>query len=182
MISLLGFCTAYISLCKTLVPSIIVASVSQERYEQLPYWLQSNERGQFIWATVFAFGVLLPMACFRELSMLRFTSFFGVFCSLILMFSLMYEFEANEEIVPQPPHTQFQTAVYFNIDMTSIVNAVPFIIFLFAYQPNIPQTYRELNHRTPSKMNSVIVRTNSIALCIFLLVGITGYLIFADRV
>ena len=39
MISLLGFCTAYISLCKTLIPSIIVASVSQERYNELPYWL-----------------------------------------------------------------------------------------------------------------------------------------------
>lgn len=104
MISLLGFTTAYISLCKTLIPSMIVASVSEERYATLPYWLQSNKTSQFIWATVFAFGVLLPMACFRELSMLRFTSFFGVACSIILMLSLIYEFEANEEVVPQPPH------------------------------------------------------------------------------
>ena len=32
MTSLLGFTTAYISLCKTLIPSIIAASVTAERY------------------------------------------------------------------------------------------------------------------------------------------------------
>ena len=121
------------------------------------------------------------MACFRELSMLRFTSFFGVICSVVLMVVLMYEFEANEDVVPQPPHSQFKRAEYMNLSTTAVVNAVPFIIFLFAYQPNIPQTYSELRVKTPATMNRVLTRTNCIALTIFLLVGIAGYLIFADR-
>ena len=106
---------------------------------------------------------------------------FGVGCSVILMLSLIYVYETDEDVVPQPPHSQFSQATYFNVDSTSIINAVPFIIFLFAYQPNIPQTYTELRVKTPKQMNTVLLRTNSIALVIFLIVGVVGYLIFADR-
>lgn len=103
MVSLLGFTTAYISLSKTLIPSIVEVSVSSERYETLPTWLQNNDLSQKVWATVFSFGVLLPLAMFRKLSMLRFMSFFGVVCSATLMFVLIYELAYDEEVVPQPP-------------------------------------------------------------------------------
>eukprot|EP00353_Schmidingerella_taraikaensis_P006512 CAMPEP_0185581880 /NCGR_PEP_ID=MMETSP0434-20130131/19198_1 /TAXON_ID=626734 ORGANISM="Favella taraikaensis, Strain Fe Narragansett Bay" /NCGR_SAMPLE_ID=MMETSP0434 /ASSEMBLY_ACC=CAM_ASM_000379 /LENGTH=158 /DNA_ID=CAMNT_0028200525 /DNA_START=354 /DNA_END=827 /DNA_ORIENTATION=+ len=92
MISLLGFTTAYISLSKTLIPSIVEVTVSSERYEGLPSWLQNNELSRKVWATVFSFGVLLPLSMFRKLSMLRFMSFFGVVCSATLMIVLLYEF------------------------------------------------------------------------------------------
>ena len=42
MIALLGFSTAYISLAKTLIPIIVSSTVSDP--EDLPYWLQKNER------------------------------------------------------------------------------------------------------------------------------------------
>ena len=96
IISLLGFTTAYISLSKTLIPSIVEVSVSAETYATLPYWLQSNDKSRTIWATIFSFGVLLPLACFRKLSMLRFTSLFGVVCSATLMFVLLYEYLCDE--------------------------------------------------------------------------------------
>lgn len=57
----------------------------------------------------------------------------------------------------------------------------PFIIFLFLYQPNIPPTYLEMTERTPKKMNTVLWRANSIAVTCFLIVGCSGYLVFADR-
>lgn len=100
IISLLGFTTAYISLSKTLIPSIVQVTVAEEKLATLPYWLQNNEKSRMVWATIFSFGVLLPLACFRKLSMLRFTSFFGVVCSGTLMLVLMYEFACNEEVVP----------------------------------------------------------------------------------
>lgn len=181
IISLLGFTTAYVSLSKTLIPSIIQVSVSHEAYEQLPYWLQNNEKSKIIWATVFAFGVLLPLACFRKLSMLRFTSFLGVACSATLMLVLLYEFFTNEEVVKSSPVQQLQKADYFNLSETAIVETFPFIIFLYMYQPNIPPTYLELDRRTPARMNQVLWRANSIAVACFLTVGVFGYLIFADR-
>jgi amino acid permease len=100
IISLLGFTTAYISLAKTLIPSIVEVSVSLETYANLPNWLQNNEMSRRIWATIFSFGILLPLASFRKLSMLRFTSLFGVVCSVTIMFVLIYEFFWNEEVVP----------------------------------------------------------------------------------
>ena len=39
IVSLLGFTTAYVSLSKTLIPSIVEVSVSEETYATLPYWL-----------------------------------------------------------------------------------------------------------------------------------------------
>ena len=99
----------------------------------MPYWLQSNDKSRTIWATIFSFGVLLPLACFRKLSMLRFTSLFGVVCSAILMFVLLYEYLCDEDIVPQPPSSQLEKAEYFNLSWKSIVETFPFIIFLFLY-------------------------------------------------
>ena len=100
IIALLGFTTAYISLSKTMIPRIIQVTVSEANYLQLPYWLQDNERSKIIWATIFSFGILLPMACFRKLSMLRFTSVFGVVCTTTIMLVLLYEFLFNDKVVP----------------------------------------------------------------------------------
>lgn len=44
IVSLLGFTTAYVSLSKTLIPSIVEVSVSEETYATLPYWLQNNKK------------------------------------------------------------------------------------------------------------------------------------------
>jgi len=151
MVSLLGFTTAYISLSKTLIPSIAVAQVGVENAASLPYWLQVNATSKIVWATVFSFGILFPMACFRELSMLRFTSMLGVTCSLVLMLVLAYEYLLNKELVPEPA-AQFKHAEYVNASQESIINAVPFIIFLYMYQPNIPQTYSELADKRPKTM------------------------------
>ena len=181
IVSLLGFTTAYVSLSKTLIPSIVEVSVSADTYQTLPDWLRHTKKSEIVWATIFSFGILMPLACFRRLSMLRFTSFFGVVCSATLMFVLLYELFANEEVVPQPPSDQFKRADYFNFTHKAIVETFPFIIFLFLYQPNIPPTYLEMTERTPKKMNTVLWRANSIAVACFLIVGMAGYLIFADR-
>ena len=90
-----------------------------------------------MWATIFAFGVLLPMACFRQLSMLRFTSFSGVACTLILMMVLLYELGFDKHVCENPIH-QFSEADYFNFEFENIIIAIPFIIFCFMYQPNVP--------------------------------------------
>ena len=113
--------------------------------------------------------------------MLRFTSFFGVVCSLVLMIVLLYEYIFDEEVVPQPPRSQFARADLFNLTVPAIVETFPFIIFLFLYQPNIPATYMELSARSPAVMNQVLWKANSIAVTCFAVVGISGYLIFADR-
>lgn len=108
-------------------------TVSAETYAQLPVWLQNTEQAKTVWATIFSFGVLLPLACFRKLSMLRFTSFLGVVCSAVLMLVLLYEFLFDTNVVPQPPQSQLAKADYFNLSVPAIVETFPFIIFLFLY-------------------------------------------------
>ena len=95
------------------------------------------------------------------------------------MLVLIYEFAFDKEVVPEPSN-QFSEADYFNFTGSSIVETFPFVIFLFLYQPNIPLTYFELANRSKETMNTVISRANIIAVACFLIVGTTGYLIFAD--
>ena len=85
MVSLLGFTTAYVSLIKTLIPSIAVSLVGPQNEASLPWLLQNNESSRVFWATIFSFAVLMPLACLRKLSSVRFFSMLGVLCSLVLM-------------------------------------------------------------------------------------------------
>ena len=41
--------------------------------------------------------------------------------------------------------------------------------------------YSELKVKTPSQMNKVLLSANSIAVAVYMIVGVSGYLIFADR-
>jgi len=120
------------------------------------------------------------MACFRELSMLRFTSFSGVACTMILMMVLLSELGFDGKVCENPVQ-QFSEADYFNFDGENIVIAIPFIIFCFMYQPNVPQTYSELKVKTPAQMTKVLLSANVVAVAVYMIVGTTGYLIFADR-
>ena len=98
------------------------------------------------------------------------------------MLSLAYVFYMNNEVVPQPAVSQFKRAEYFRFTGETIIHALPFILFLYLYQPNVPHIYSELRIRTPEQMNKVLIRANSISATLFSLVGIFGYLVFADRI
>ena len=72
------------------------------------------------------------MACFRQLSMLRFTSFSGVACTMILMMVLLYELGFDTDVCENPVQ-QFSEAEYFKFKGENIIIAIPFIIFCFMY-------------------------------------------------
>ena len=46
-------------------------------------------------------------------------------------------------MVPSPSGN-FANAVLANFEIGSIVEAVPYVTFLYLFQPNVPQTYDEL--------------------------------------
>ena len=129
MISLLGFTTAYISLAKTLIPSLAAGHVADPA--TLPTFLQNTSGARILWASVFAFCLLLPLACAQELSMLRYTSLLGVICSLLILLVMIGQFSCNKEVVPEPMTQLTEHAVYWDMNMSSVVTAVPFIIFLY---------------------------------------------------
>jgi len=85
-----------------------------------------------------------------------------------------------------------------NAELETIVEAMPYITFLFLFQPNVPQTFQELNHDQPqvikdeemtsmdkdkAKLKKIdkVLRISSIAATIvFTIVGVYGYLTFSN--
>jgi amino acid permease len=62
-----------------------------------------------------------------------------------------------------------------------IFSTVPLIVFAFMYQINMPLIYQELNERTYSTMNKVVIRGTVIAVMMYVMTGIFGYLTFVKN-
>lgn len=58
--------------------------------------------GDYVWGCLYTFVILFPMSLPREINALRFSSFFGVLCSMYLALAVMLLFFArfNPDIVP----------------------------------------------------------------------------------
>ena len=74
------------------------------------------------------------------MSALRFSSALGVGCTVILSVVIVYQFFYNKELVPEMERN-FTNSSKMNFELDSIVEAVPYITFLYLFQPNVPQTY-----------------------------------------
>jgi len=82
----------------------------------------------------------------RSINALRFSSLFGVLCSVYLSLAVFFVFFCDKEVVPNPKKN-FEDAELFNVSFSGIVSSFPLIIFAYMYQVNIPQLYTELEKR-----------------------------------
>ena len=96
---LMGFITAYIVYIKSMLPSILLLFWTEQ---ELPNFIVSDGWGQIFWATLFAFLMLFPMSIPRSINALRFSSFFGVLCSVYLSLAVFFVFYCDKELVPYP--------------------------------------------------------------------------------
>ena len=61
-------------------------------------------------------------------------------CTLVLMFVIMLQFHTNDSLVPNKLEN-LHNATYANVSFSTVVEAMPYITFLYLFQPNVPQTY-----------------------------------------
>ena len=113
------------------------------------------------------------------MSTLRYMSALGFIGSLILMFSVIYEFFTNKLLVPDIS-AKWQAADLLIVEWDNTIEVIPFIIYLYMYQSMLPQSYKELQRRSESKMDKVIKRSSTAMLLVYIPIGIFGYLTFAD--
>lgn len=79
----------------------------------------------------------------REVNALRFTSLFGVLCSIYLCFAVFFVFFCDSNMIPDRDNN-FANAEYFTFTFSGFTGSVPLIIFGYMYQVNIPMIYNEL--------------------------------------
>lgn len=96
---LIGFTFSYIVYVKKAIPGIIEMYVDKET-TSAPKWILNNEAGNRFWGLIFAFLILFPMSIPRTVNALRFSSLFGVLCSMYLCITITIVFMSNRSIVP----------------------------------------------------------------------------------
>jgi len=120
------------------------------------------------------------MSLTQKLSMLRFSSFLGVLSSILITIVVTFEF-FNPNVVPNQDKA-IKAARLFNFELSALVDVMPYIIFLYMFQPNVPLLYYELTRRNTRRMDKVLYRGSAGAVFVYLIIGVFGYLTFADRV
>lgn len=171
--TLLGFVVSYIVFIKNLVPHIleIILGVGN-----VPDILGPGRwKGGIFWASIYTFCVLIPLSMPRKIGALRFNSMFGVICSFYLVLCLFFMFFVDRNLVPSIGDA-FKKARYFHPTFNGIVNAIPYVVFAFMYQPNIPIVYRELNNKNYARMEKVIVRGSGSVVFLYIIAATFGYL------
>ena len=144
--------------------------------EQLPYILRKGKwEGQILWAVAYTVLVLIPLSIPRKIGALRFNSMFGVCCSFYLVMCIVFMFFLDKNLVPSM-ETAWNESKKFHISEQGLLNGVPFVIFAFMYQPNIPIIYRELTDKSYSKMNKVVTSGSGFVVVMYTLVSTFGYL------
>jgi len=113
---------------------------------RVPDWLKKTDAGHYFWGLIFAFCILFPMSIPRNASALRFSSLFGVLCSMYLCVAVVIVFFTDKTVVPSPT-ANFKKIKAFNLSYDGVVSTVPLIIFAYMYQVNIPMIYVELERR-----------------------------------
>ncbi|CDW80480.1 UNKNOWN [Stylonychia lemnae] len=113
----------------------------------------------FIMSYIVYFGILFPISLPRSINQLRFSSVFGVLCSVYLCIAVIILFWTNKALVPDPIEN-WREARYFRV--------------------NIPQIYYELERRNRKQMSNVLLKGSGAAVILYALIGIFGYLTFVN--
>jgi len=129
LICLIGFTMTYITYVKRAVPSIVTRYSTDE---DLLKTFGENESGNIISAAIFSFGIMFPMSIPRNASALRFSSLFGVLCSMFLSLAVMCVFFTDKKLV-ESPSENFAKIDAFKFTYNGLVSSVPLIIFAYMY-------------------------------------------------
>ena len=136
--------------------------------------------GDYIWGVIYTYAILFPMSLPRELNSLRFSSVFGVLCSMYLAVAVMVLFltDFDKTLIPSKSEN-FHQMEAAKFEFSGISGAFPLIIFAYMYQLNIPALYSEMEKPNETDFLVILSSGTAIAVLFYLMVGIFGYAIFA---
>lgn len=132
---LMGFIIAYIVYIKSMLPEILLLFWTED---ELPNFVVSKGWGQVFWATIFSFVMLFPMSIPRSINALRFSSLFGVLCSVYLSLAVFFVFYCDKDMVPNPSQN-FKDANLFSVS-TKVLAYLTILTFLLSCAAKFPRS------------------------------------------
>lgn len=143
LICLIGFTLSYVVFVRNEISSIIDMFVDDKESWVIMYLSiirdENGERkdgyGGYFWGVFFTFAILFPMSIPRSVNALRFSSVFGVVCSMYLAVAVMILFltKNNEELVPVSISDNFSKTEAFQFSLSGISGSFPLVIFAYMY-------------------------------------------------
>ena len=108
---------------------------------------------------------------------------FGFFCSIYLVIVICCIFLFERKLVEKgerlSPANALSEAIWVSFDLRNWVQVIPFIIFAYMYQPNIPIIYRELKQASYNRMLKIVSIGTSLVIGVYIIAATFGYLTWA---
>ena len=151
-----------------------------------PHFLLNGKKyeGQLFWATIFSFLVCFPISIPRKIGTLRYASLLSFTCGIYLVAALIVTFalrdhkgETGKLLSSSYEYIDWSLLNWYKIDIEGLTSTLPIVVFSYMYQPGIPLIFRELQGKSYSRMDKVVLRGSSGAILIYITGGLFGYLI-----
>lgn len=170
-----GFLISYIVLFKSFMPY----AIQTIKGSRLPSWCDDTLVGQIFWCILFSVFFVFPLSIPRELSALRFTSAFSVMVSFYIVLVICVECWMDHGSSPTVGQGFSRAHDELNIEVLTLFNCLPLIIFAFMYQINVPAIYNELKEKNVNTMKRVLTGGTIGASALYILCGIFGVVAFS---
>ena len=174
-----GVAISYLIVIGDLMPTAALTIYNGEG--KVSDWLDDRR----VWITLFTLCVAGPLACFRSLNALRFTSTISIlFVSALCIIITLYGFLPSY-FDPCPGSDRWQDCKgnTYNVALDwSTLKVFPVFIFSFTCAQNIFTVHNELKDNTVARVNTVIGNALGMALFFYTIVSSFAYHTYGDLV
>ncbi|KAF2162865.1 hypothetical protein M409DRAFT_57920 [Zasmidium cellare ATCC 36951] len=128
------------------------------------------------WVTAFML-IVIPLSFLRKLDSLKYTSVVALVSIAYLVVLVVYHFASGDTIPDRGPvhWVKWQGAV-------ATLSSFPVIVFAYTCHQNMFSILNEIKDASPARTTAVVTASIGSAASIYILVAITGYLSFGDKV
>ncbi|KAH3666686.1 hypothetical protein WICMUC_005503 [Wickerhamomyces mucosus] len=166
-----GVGISYLVVIGDLMPKIVESLANEDYLIQHEILLERN-----FWITLFMGLVVVPLSFLKKLDSLKYASMVALSSVGYLVVLVFVHFWKND-IVDKGP-----VRIIEPYTATSALASFPIFVFAYTCHQNMFSLANELEDKSNENINRVISRSIGVAMLLYILVGITGYLSFGDNV
>ncbi|TMW65867.1 hypothetical protein Poli38472_003632 [Pythium oligandrum] len=131
---------------------------------------------------ILAVFFVLPLALFRSLESLRFTSLFSIFCIVFMALVIVIKYFQFVHLGYAPTISyQLHHLKLFDFRIHRLLTAIPLVIFVYTCHPNVLPIYLVLKRRSSPRMYKVMNRSIGLSATVYALCGAFVVLTFGEH-
>lgn len=163
-----GVGVSYLIIIGDLMPGVMRGFDS--RVDDFPFLVDRN-----FWITAFML-LIIPLAFLKRLDSLKYTSIIALVSIGYLIVLVVYHFASDH------PVDRGEVRIITWAGPVALLSSLPVVIFAYTCHQNMFSILNEIKDDSPSSILGVIGASIGSAAGIYILVAITGYLTFGDKV